>query len=63
MLLRFDDGLKCCCDKKFPLCQQCEKKRRQRYSGKRDKPSRDELGVELANRMFRILERRVRANG
>ncbi len=36
MILRFDDGNKCCCDKKFPLCQQCEKKRRKRYRGDRD---------------------------
>jgi hypothetical protein len=52
MILRFDDGLKCCCDRKFPICQQCDKKRRKRYRGNRDDVSHDHLGVALANRIL-----------
>ncbi len=54
MILRFDDGSRCCCDEKFPLCQECEKRRRKRYRGDRDLPKtgRDLLDVAFAERIL-----------
>jgi len=72
MILRFDDGSKCCCDGRVPICQQCDQKRRRRYRGNRDMPAEappsKEMQTARINLMHRLSERltaldKLRARG